>query len=332
MTDRSATVLPGRALVAALAAVVLLPACGGLATSTGDGLARARWSQPSQAPEGFWEQWADGRAELAGYQLTQARYGELRQGEAVLVTVTETFAHGPRVKSDGGHPDEYPVIKLNEVRDFQTGIYDYNLMTSTFLPLDGRTSRGLPTKLSFSMQEWCGHVYEQLVVDPAGAGLQARHVGHSYFDGEADRQEVLDLPEGTVALDAMPLLVRGLVGELVAPGQSVERPAVDRLQDLRMQHRPLRLQTARITRQAEPVRVEVPAGAYEVERWTVEAGGLVTTFEVDVQPPHVLVGWTRSDGERGALTGVERRRYWQEQGEGDEALRASLGLPQAERR
>ena len=99
----------------------------------------------SQAPAGFWDHWGDGQAEIASYTLSQRRYGELRSGEAVLVTVTETLTAAQRVKSDGGHPDEFPVIKLNEVRDFQTGLYDYNALTSAFLALDGSLPLGLPT-------------------------------------------------------------------------------------------------------------------------------------------------------------------------------------------
>ena len=92
---------------------------------------------PSQAPPGFWDHWGDGSAELAGYRLTQPRYGQARRGEAVFVTVTEEFTRATRVKSDGGHGDEYPILKLNEVRDFQTGVYDYNVLTSSFLALTG---------------------------------------------------------------------------------------------------------------------------------------------------------------------------------------------------
>ena len=47
------------------------------------------------------------------------------------------------------------MLKLNSVRDFQTGIYHYNVMTSVF----ARVAAGWPiAKVSFSSQEWCGHV------------------------------------------------------------------------------------------------------------------------------------------------------------------------------
>jgi hypothetical protein len=133
--------------------------------------------------QAFWSHWGDGRAELSGYRLQQPRYGSSRPGTAVLIYVTEDFSDSLRVKADPGkHPasDVYPVLKLNAVRDFQTGIYDYNVMTSTF----ARVAPAWPiAKVSFSSQEWCGHVWHQLL--PRGGSVAG--VSHSYFDGEADR-------------------------------------------------------------------------------------------------------------------------------------------------
>src|SRR5262249_52458683 len=154
--------------------------------------------------DAFWRRWGDGQAELAGYDLVQPRYGQKREGVALTIFVTETFSNALRVKSDPGkHPesDEFPVMKLNLVEDFPTGIYDYNLMTSTFVALkavNGR-SAGSTTKVSFSSQEWCGNVYAQALFDAASV----RHESHSYFDGEADRQETLPYPEAGLAEDAL---------------------------------------------------------------------------------------------------------------------------------
>src|SRR5262249_61482614 len=89
-----------------------------------------------QGPEfgdAFWKQWGDGRGELCGYDLETPRYGSIRHGTAVTIFVTETFSNALRVKADPGrHPkrDEFPVMKLNLVQDFATGIHDYNLLTS----------------------------------------------------------------------------------------------------------------------------------------------------------------------------------------------------------
>lgn len=303
--------------LAGLAFALTLAACGA---------AVAGKAPASQAPPGFWDHWGDGRAELATYTLAQPRYGELRHGEAVLITVTETFTAAQRLKSDGGHEDEYPVIKLNDVRDFQTGIYDYNAMTSTFVPLDGRLARGLPTKITMSLQEWCGHAWEQWAID----ARSWHRTFHSYFDGEGDDHSGGVVPRGGVSADAMPLLVRGLAGDLVAPGGTLEVPWLPRLLDGRLSHIATAWTTATITRAAGPTSVTVPAGAFSVHRWeATPATGPVHRYDVEVAAPHRLIVWERDDGERGELLASERRTYWTESREGDEAIRSELRLPAA---
>jgi hypothetical protein len=284
-------------------------------------------SRPAPAtpptPPGFWEHWGDGKAELAGYRLTQPRYGEARDGTAVHITVTEDFTRGARVKSDGGHRDRYPVVKLNAVRDFQTGIYDYNLLTSTFVPLDGSLPAGQPTKLSFSSQEWCGHVYDQLIVDPGSAAW----TGHSYFQGEADRTDDLAIPADAVFADAMPLVGRGFGGELLAPGERREVPWLEPLHDIRFSHRTLGLTSAALTRSSGTRTLEVPAGSFEVYDLTATlASGATGTWSFAAAPPHILVGWETSTGESGLLTGVMRDAYWAHSRNGEEDRLEALGL------
>lgn len=276
----------------------------------------------SRADAAFWAHWGDGQAEVAGYRLTQPRYGLNRPGEAVLIWVTETFTLGQRLKSDGGHDDEFPVIKLNDVRSFQTGAYDYHVMSSVFTPLDGRSAVGVPTKVSFSSQEWCGQVWDQLVVDPG----RMRRVGLSYFDGEGERGEQFGLPKGALFQDEMAVLVRGLGGEALAPGETRQVTVVPRLMDLRFEHRPLVMGSGVLGRAAETHVLRVPAGEFLVQAWTLTVGDFVGTWEVEVAAPHRLIAWHHSSGEAAELTGVVRTRYWQQNAPGGEALRAKLGL------
>lgn len=280
--------------------------------------------ETSQAPPDLWDHWGDGQAELAGYTLVQPRYGELREGTAVHITVTEDFTREQRVKTDGGHEDEYPVVKLNAVRDFQTGIYDYNVLTSVFVPLDGSLPRGQPTKLSFSSQEWCGHTYDQLIVDPGAA----QWTGHSYFDGEADRQQRLSIPEEAVFADAIPLVGRGLAGHFLAPGETREVPWLRPVLEHRFQHTALELTTAVLVRSEGTRERTVPAGSFEVYELTATlADGSATTWSFEAAHPHRLVHWEASNGEEGALTGSFRDPYWKHHANGDEAALAALNLP-----
>src|SRR5262245_37332686 len=216
--------------------------------------ARAARSAPPSATEpsfgdSFWKRWGDGKGELSSYDLTFPRYGELRKGLAITVFVTETFSNSLRVKSDPGkHPksDEFPVMKLNLVEDFATGIYDYNEMLSSFIalaPVNGRPA-GAPTKISFSSQEWCGHTWEQLLFDTRGI----RATSHSYFDGQADQQRELEYPAGGISEDALLLWARGFAGPLLSPGESRTVPMLMSLQNVRHQHVPAQWRKTTLSR------------------------------------------------------------------------------------
>ena len=83
----------------------------------------------------FWNHWSDGKAEVSAYTVTQKRYNELRSGNVFLIYVTEPFSKGRQVKVDyydPKDPDHTIALKLNIIESFQTGIYDYRLMTSHF--------------------------------------------------------------------------------------------------------------------------------------------------------------------------------------------------------
>ena len=278
--------------------------------------------------DAFWKHWGDGKAELAGYDLTFPRYGELRRGVAVTVFVTETFSNSLRVKSDPGkHPksDEFPVMKLNLVEDFSTGIYDYNLMTSAFValsPVNGRPAGGA-TKVSFSSQEWCGNVYAQLLFDATSARLTS----HSYFDGEADQSRVLPVPADGLSGDALLLWARGLAGPLLAPGERKQVPLVQSIEAARLAHRPIEVLRATLERDAAPSRATVPAGTFEVERRTIDiAGGPTWRIAVEAAPPHRIIEWETSDGQKASLLGSDRLPYWKMHGEGGQTALAKLGL------
>jgi len=260
---------------------------------------------------------------MNGYRLVQPRYGARRTGTAVLIYVTEDFSDTLRVKADAGkHPasDIYPVLKLNAVRDFQTGIYDYNVMTSTF----ARVAPGWPiAKVSFSSQEWCGHVYHHLIPKAGRIG----GISHSYFDGEADGRDDLPMPDGGVMEDAVPILIRGWMGEWLARGAARTVPFLPSLLRSRLDHRALAWGKATFTRAQEASRLTVPAGAFQVDVWTVaEQGGRTVTYSVEAAPPYRLIRWSAGDGEEASLLGSERLPYWELNGPGGEKWLKKLGL------
>lgn len=138
----------------------------------------------------FKEYWYQGKAEISSYDLVQARYGELHKGTAVTVFVTEPFSQSKQVKLNNttrNAEDVVPVLKLNTLRKFATGIYDYSIMQSVFTPVDiDQYEHSI--KVSTSIQEWCGHTYMQLNLQP----YKYKVLLHSYFETEADQTFQLD--------------------------------------------------------------------------------------------------------------------------------------------
>ena len=275
--------------------------------------------------------WHDGRAELDGYRWSVTRYGQTREGHVVMIFVTEPFSDARRVKVDDPSKDPadtLDVMKLNLVRDFQTGIYDYNTMTSVFV----RSEDFAPVKVSFTSAEWCGHVYEELIVDPSR--IEGRFF--SYFENESSTT-TLDGKSGGVLEDNLFILLRGLRGPYLEPGQKRSVPFLAGAFARRLKHAPLAWGTAEIERLAEPQQTEVPAGRFTTAVYVVRTDdGREGRFFIEDEYPHRIVRWhwtATGPGRRskeaigsGELTGTTRVEYWRLHDNGDERHLEDLGL------
>lgn len=134
--------------------------------------------------EDFSNYWYDGFAEITSYKLTQSRYGEIHEGTAVNIFVTEDFLPEKQVKADDQNESNVSVLKLNATKKFTTGIYPYSIMTSSFTPVDLSEET---IKISFSMQEWCGNTYMQMNNrDDFNINF------YSYFESNTDQQVLLE--------------------------------------------------------------------------------------------------------------------------------------------
>ena len=290
-------------------------------------------ASPAPAPDPpFGSYWHDGKAELDGYRYTVTRYGQLRRGQCTAIYVTEPFSRSKRVKVDDAarNPnDTFDVLKLNLVRDFQTGIYDYNTMTSLFVRSDDLE----PVKASFASMEWCGNVYEELRVDP---GLVGQRLS-SYFEDESTRQDVRRPKDGLLE-EELYIRLRGLYGDYLAPGQAKTVPFLMSAFRRRLTHQPLRWTSARIERAPAPRGVRVPAGGFSTVVYTVKIqDGPEGLFFVDRAYPHRVVRWEwrqvtgrgrwgADSNDSGELMGSARMSYWKLHGEGDESYLRRLGL------
>jgi len=284
----------------------------------------------------FESHWQDGKAELDGYRYTVTRYGHARSGTAVMVYVTEPFSESKRVKVDhpaSGSPDVVEALKLNFIRDFQTGIYDYNTMVSLFT----RSRDFSPLKISFASSEWCGNVYEEML-------FERYHVAdryQSYFEGESDARR-LTLVKSGITEEELFILLRDLRSEWLPAGQKRKVAFLPAAFYRRLTHRPLVWTEATVERGRGVEAVTVPAGRFEVVRYVVRvADGREGTFWVERAYPHRIVrwtwlpaagvtprgGWSPAEGlDQGELAGSQRLPYWQLHDPGDEKYLAQLGL------
>lgn len=134
--------------------------------------------------------WYQGKAEVSSYKLEQARYGEMRQGDAVLIFVTEDYSKKKHIKINNpanAGDDVVKILKLNMDKKFNTGLYPYSLMQSVFTPVDFSKYKNT-LRVTATVQEWCGHTFSML--DHSNGKYD--YTLHSYFDGEGDQEHNLD--------------------------------------------------------------------------------------------------------------------------------------------
>ncbi len=136
--------------------------------------------------EDFHSYWYNHGAEITRFELEQGRYGEIHPGHAILIFVTEPFLPDIHVKADyeSSRKKSIPVLKLNLIKKFNTGIYDYSMMKSVFTSIPSEKQQFSKTlKVSTTRQDWCGHVYLQY-------NLEENHYKvkqYSYFEKEGDK-------------------------------------------------------------------------------------------------------------------------------------------------
>lgn len=268
---------------------------------------------PTFQQEAFKNYWYAGDAELTSYKLKQARYGELREGSATLIFVTESFLPKEQVKADNYNPSNLPALKLNKAKTFLTGLYPYSIMTSTFSPI---SSKKHAIKVSNTTQEWCGNSYSQM-----------NNVGdfaiksHTYFEGEADREFTLS-PE--YLEDELWTKIR-LTPNALPVGKMKLVPSFEYI---RLLHIDFKAYDAILTLK----------GGKQFNDYTVEFPELKRTLTITFNRnfPYVIEGWTdtyKSGFDEGAkvLTSSAQRittikeKYWQLHGNKHEVYRDTLG-------
>lgn len=263
----------------------------------------------------FNEYWYAGTAELSRYDLQQQRYGDIHEGEAVLIYVTEEFRSDQQVKYEGGdRKNVLPILKLNHTKKFFTGIYPYSLMTSIFSPVSGA-----PTiKVSTTAQEWCGHSFFQFNLD----GDRYRGKLFSYFQNEGDQEFKT---EAAILEDGIWNTIR-LSPDRLPTGEIALIPST---QYLRLKHIDTKSQqaTATLTKQKDEFGKSIMS--YTIDYAKIDRRLIIRFTEAF---PHLIVGWEEHEGQgknlvtTATLTNQIISPYWSKNSVSDGALRDSLGL------
>jgi hypothetical protein len=261
------------------------------------------------APDQYWYQ---GKAELTTYDVEQERYGEIRKANQVNIFVTEDFSNNKQVKLDdpaAAGDDRVPVLKLNAVRKFNTGIYDYSLMSSVFTPMTGASS----LKTTTTVQDWCGHVFAQL--NNRGQGTW-KGVFYSYFESEGDQQHDLS---ADYLEDELWTLARINPAALKAGKVRVVPSSIY----LRLRHKPIQPEDATLAVNTTADGLTISLQYVSIERSLV--------LHLENKAPWRIKGWEeRSAGKlhsKGTLKALRMEPYWQENSNTFEHLRDSLLLP-----
>lgn len=291
-------------------ALLFWSACANRSPESAAAAGAAAIALPRATPQ-YWHQ---GKAEISVFEVEQRRYGQVRRAQQVNVFVTEDFSAQKQVKLD--HPesagaDRTPVLKLNAVRRFNTGIYDYSLMMSVFSPMNTPDSRIL--KATWSLQDWCGQVFAQANRQSDGA---YRFRQFSYFESEGDTDQTL---RSELFEDELWTTLR------LRPERLEEQGNLELLPSwlfFRFQHAPL--QTYKAAVRIEKGEKESVAHV----RYADLPRQLSIRFETAW--PHRILGWEEADGgqttTRARLRRILMSDYWNHNDNASAPLRDSLGL------
>ncbi|GAB5519054.1 MAG: hypothetical protein RhofKO_13050 [Rhodothermales bacterium] len=263
----------------------------------------------------FGDYWYQGEAEITSYDLEQARYGELHEGEAALIFVTEPLSKTKQVKVDdvnAAGDDAVTVMKLNFTSTFTTGIYPYSMMFSSFTPVQ-RQQYPRMLKVTATSQEWCGHTFTQLNYRDGGYEGNL----YSYFESESDQDlslgdaQLEDELWSTIRLNPADLPTGSLN---VVPGTLAQR----------LSHAAVQPYRAEATLAPHP-------NADSLQVYTLVYPDLDRTLAIHFTAdfPHIIEAWT--DTHRGLTTTATRKErmmldYWSHNKNADLPLRKELGL------
>ncbi len=255
----------------------------------------------------FKKYWYNGTAEISTYTLSQNRYGELRNGHASLIYVTENFLKKEQVKADNAKKDNIPILKLNSIKKFNTGVYPYSIMQSVFSPVN---TSSFPLKASASIQEWCGQTFIQL-----NNKAQFEIQSYSYFASEGDLK--INLDKQFTENELWNLIRLGGISELPTGNFKI----IPALEFIRLKHVPIKSYKATAV---------LKKG--NLNSYILTIPDLKRTLKINFQPkfPFIIESWSETIENEPTTTATrittKNLAYWGLNRKKDETFRKELGL------
>lgn len=269
--------------------------------------------------------WYQGQAEVSVYDLAQNRYQDVHPGQAVLIFVTEDFLTDKQVKNDNyKNPNSVPILKMNAIARFTTGIYDYSIMSSVFTPV--RTAeQPFTLKVTNSVQDWCGQVFGQINYRNG----QYEEMLNSYFENEGDQNNKVPATATMLEDELMNRIRMGW--ESLPVGEVALVPS---LQFMRLRHKPYAAHKA--TASLADYKGDTYKGeGLKVYRIAYPDFDRTLEFVFQAKTPYLIEGWQDTypsafDGQKRTTTAIRQQTvleaYWGQNKLSDTAKRKDLGL------
>lgn len=271
----------------------------------------------------FRNYWYASKAEVNSYDLEQAQYGELNKGEAIMVFVSEDFRLDKQVKLESDAKEKATtVLKLNFIKKFVTGIYDYSMFTSVFTPVQTNIFPAT-LKVTNTNQEWCGQTFLQLNYQQNGY----RVIGKSYFEEEVEEDCHI---ESAILEDELWAKIRLLPTNQLPTGNLMMIPSMT---SLRLLHK-----------KAQPELAKISIESYKGD--STFKGRLLMDYKIKFPEskrdlriifedifPHKIVGWEETYESRkkkltsrAVLKATIQNPYWTKNAPADTVYRKLLKL------
>lgn len=249
----------------------------------------------AQTPSTIWD---DGLAEVAVYDAHWNIYGKDRTFGARLITAKEAFDMDRHVKADPPYEGRSirDVLKENLIMEIQTENYPYRFLRTVFVSHEDPASL---VKETVGSQEWCGNTFQEY---RSWTSPTSREF-HSYFDGEGDGVENIDLRPNDLFRDQLFSTLR-----FTADDTTEKR---------------IRLWPSLVTNRAKPMRplegvlrrsgpetIRAAGRDWSCRRFDIEAEGLNESYWFSADDSRVLVRYESSDGSAFLLKEIQRRDYW----------------------